>query len=46
MKKGRDFAGLVDIGVGRRLYLECRGTGAPTVGWDRKCLGLSSLSAT
>jgi pimeloyl-ACP methyl ester carboxylesterase len=25
-----DFAGLVDIG-GRRLYLECRGTGSPTV---------------
>jgi D-alanyl-D-alanine carboxypeptidase len=27
----RDFAGLVDIGSGRRLYLECRGTGSPTV---------------
>src|SRR5215216_1746134 len=26
----RDFAGLVDIG-GRRLYLECQGTGSPTV---------------
>ena len=26
----RDFTGLVDIG-GRRLYLECRGTGGPTV---------------
>ena len=26
-----DFAGLVDIGDGRRLYLECRGTGGPTV---------------
>ena len=26
-----DFAGLVDIGDGRRLYLECRGTGSPTV---------------
>ena len=25
-----DFTGLVDIG-GRRLYLECRGTGSPTV---------------
>src|SRR5438552_3502943 len=25
-----DFAGLVDIG-GRRLYLECRGAGSPTV---------------
>jgi pimeloyl-ACP methyl ester carboxylesterase len=25
-----DYAGLVDIG-GRRLYLECRGTGSPTV---------------
>src|SRR6478735_819079 len=27
----RDFAGLVDIGAGRRLYLECRGTGSPVV---------------
>jgi pimeloyl-ACP methyl ester carboxylesterase len=26
-----DFAGLVDIGGGRRMYLECRGEGAPTV---------------
>jgi pimeloyl-ACP methyl ester carboxylesterase len=26
-----DVAGLVDIGNGRRLYLECRGTGSPTV---------------
>jgi pimeloyl-ACP methyl ester carboxylesterase len=26
-----DFGGLVDIGDGRRLYLECRGTGSPTV---------------
>jgi pimeloyl-ACP methyl ester carboxylesterase len=26
-----DFAGLVDIGDGRRLYLECRGEGSPTV---------------
>jgi pimeloyl-ACP methyl ester carboxylesterase len=26
-----DFAGLVDIGGGRRLDLECRGTGSPTV---------------
>jgi pimeloyl-ACP methyl ester carboxylesterase len=26
-----DFAGLVDIGDGRRMYLECSGTGAPTV---------------
>jgi len=26
-----DFAGLVDIGDGRRLYLEFRGTGGPTV---------------
>jgi pimeloyl-ACP methyl ester carboxylesterase len=25
------FAGLVEIGGGRRLYLECRGTGGPTV---------------
>jgi pimeloyl-ACP methyl ester carboxylesterase len=26
-----DFAGLVDIGGGRRIYLECRGAGSPTV---------------
>src|SRR5262245_2942694 len=26
-----DFAGLVDIGSGRKLYLECRGSGSPTV---------------
>src|SRR5215211_2919408 len=26
-----DFAGLVDIGGGRRLWLECRGEGSPTV---------------
>jgi pimeloyl-ACP methyl ester carboxylesterase len=26
-----DFAGLVDIGDGRELYLNCRGTGSPTV---------------
>ena len=26
-----DFAGLVDIGGGRHIYLECRGTGSPTV---------------
>lgn len=26
-----DFAGLVDIGGGRRLYLDCRGRGRPTV---------------
>jgi pimeloyl-ACP methyl ester carboxylesterase len=26
-----EFAGLVDIGGGRRLYLECQGTGSPTV---------------
>ena len=26
-----DFAGLVDIGAGRRMYLECRGTGSPAV---------------
>lgn len=28
---GRDFARLADIGAGRTLYVECRGTGAPTV---------------
>jgi pimeloyl-ACP methyl ester carboxylesterase len=26
-----DFAGLIDIGGGRKMYLECRGTGSPTV---------------
>ncbi len=26
-----DFAGLVDIGGGRHLYLECQGSGSPTV---------------
>ena len=26
-----DFAGLVDIGGGREMYLECRGEGGPTV---------------
>ena len=26
-----DFAGLVDIGGGRQLWLECRGHGSPTV---------------
>lgn len=28
---GADFAGLVDIGGGREIYLECRGSGSPTV---------------
>jgi hypothetical protein len=27
---GGDFRGLVDIGDGRRLFLECRGEGNPT----------------
>src|SRR3954469_13041880 len=26
-----DFAGLVDIDAGRKMYLECRGAGSPTV---------------
>jgi pimeloyl-ACP methyl ester carboxylesterase len=26
-----EFAGLVDIGNGRRIYLQCRGAGSPTV---------------
>ena len=26
-----DFAGLVDIGEGRKIYMECRGKGGPTV---------------
>jgi pimeloyl-ACP methyl ester carboxylesterase len=32
-----DFAGLVDIGDGRRLYLECRGAGSPTVILEAGC---------
>jgi pimeloyl-ACP methyl ester carboxylesterase len=28
---GGNFAGLVDIRSGRKMYLECRGTGSPTV---------------
>jgi pimeloyl-ACP methyl ester carboxylesterase len=27
----KDFAGLVDIGEGRKMYLECQGKGSPTV---------------
>jgi pimeloyl-ACP methyl ester carboxylesterase len=27
----KDFAGLVDIGGGRKMYLECHGEGSPTV---------------
>src|SRR5882762_11795827 len=27
----RDFAGLIDIGGGRKMYLKCRGKGSPTV---------------
>ena len=26
-----DFAGLVDVGGGRKMYLECRGSGSPMV---------------
>jgi hypothetical protein len=26
-----DFAGLVEIGGGRKIFLECRGSGSPTV---------------
>jgi hypothetical protein len=26
-----DFSGLVDIGGGRKMYMECRGKGSPTV---------------
>lgn len=29
--KSRDFTGLVEIGGGRKMYLECRGSGSPTV---------------
>jgi pimeloyl-ACP methyl ester carboxylesterase len=30
-KTNKDFAGLVDIGGGRQMYMECRGKGRPTV---------------
>jgi pimeloyl-ACP methyl ester carboxylesterase len=30
-KTNNDFAGLVDIGGGRQMYMECRGKGRPTV---------------
>jgi pimeloyl-ACP methyl ester carboxylesterase len=30
-KNNKDFAGLVDIGGGRKMYMECRGKGHPTV---------------
>ena len=29
--KSEDFSGLVDIGGGREMYMECQGTGSPTV---------------
>ena len=29
--KNKDFTGLVDIGGGRQMYMECRGKGFPTV---------------
>jgi pimeloyl-ACP methyl ester carboxylesterase len=29
--KNKDFAGLVDIGGGRKMYMECHGKGSPTV---------------
>lgn len=31
LKKRGDFAGLVDIGNGRKLYMECEGVGTPVV---------------
>jgi hypothetical protein len=30
-RQSGDFAGLVDLGRGRKMYLQCRGTGSPTV---------------
>jgi hypothetical protein len=29
--KNKDFSGLVDIGGGREMYLECHGKGSPTL---------------
>jgi len=31
LAEGSDFAGTVDIGGGRKMYLECSGTGSPAV---------------
>ena len=30
-KTNKDFSGLVDIGGGRKMYMECQGKGSPTV---------------
>ncbi|HYQ82962.1 MAG TPA: alpha/beta hydrolase, partial [Rubrobacter sp.] len=30
-KNNKDFSGLVDIGGGRQMYMECQGKGSPTV---------------
>ena len=38
-----DFAGLVDIGGGRRLWLECRGAGGPTVVLEAGALGRADV---
>ena len=38
-----DFAELVDIGGGRRLYLECRGQGSPTVILEAGLLSRSDI---
>ena len=40
---GGDFAGLVNIGGGRRLYLECRGQGSPTVILEAGLLSRSDI---
>jgi hypothetical protein len=29
--KNKDLAGLVDVGGGRKMYLECQGKGSPTI---------------
>jgi hypothetical protein len=31
LSKNKDFSGLVGIGGGRKMYMECHGRGAPTV---------------
>lgn len=48
-----DFAGLVDIGGGGKMYLECRGTGSPTVvlvaglkALSSRCVSLALIRAT
>ena len=38
-----DFAGLVDVGGGRQIYLECSGTGSPTVVFESGLRGAADV---